>query len=427
MNYKELLDRYKKGLASEEEKRLVEEELEKQEAFEEYISETLDEEFNITAETSNNEIHDKETRELKQSVNHKLRKVVFKSVAIVFAIYIGIFYVLSGIVDSLYYNPTSISKTNEQEYNEYQLADYYYDMQAYISVNMPGYVSSSFTFEDKKGFGKYDISYSLQNLFTKNQQRYFMDLSRGKLNHGMDGIFSSKNLFNIWEGFNRIRFDSPKEDSKDGARVMDGPIKKQNEQTIHYLNEINPLSYVSMTIIFKKDLNMEELYDMINEDYKSINFKWAGIRTVEPRAHWSETQPMHLIGFNPNTSDEPSSSQRPNSEKYPFFYLADIWDELKQSKKDYPDVVSEAYGTHFKSRLEYLRDREEFVKIFDYNDYKTEFYNDALSYIDENGIKTYGVLVYGTAEEFLKCIDEIPYDSIYINEVLSAKPNIYYD
>lgn len=427
MNYKELLDRYKKGLASEEEKRLVEEELEKQEAFEEYISETLDEEFNITAETSNNEIHDKETRELKQSVNHKLRKVVFKSVAIVFSVYIGIFYVLSGIVDGFYYNPTSVTKSNEKNNDNYQLEDYYYDMQAYISLNIPGHVSNSFTLANKKGFGKYDISYSIRELFSEDEQRYFMDLSRGKLHSGMDGIFSSKNLFNIWEGFNRIRFDSPKEDSKDGARVMDEPIKKQNEETIRYLKELNPLSYISMSIVFDEDHSMEELYKMINENYTSINFKWVGIRTVEESKRWSENQPMHLIGFNPNTNDEPSSAQRPNAEKYPFFYLEDIWDILKQSKKDYPDVVAEAYGTHFKSRLEYLRDRKEFVKIFDYNEYKTEFYNDALSYIDENGVKTYGVLVYGRAEEFLKYIDEIPYDSIYINEVLSAKPDIYHN
>lgn len=424
MNYKELLDRYKKGLLSEEEKQLVEEELEKHEAFEEYISETLDEEFNITSETSTNEVHDRETTELKKSVNHKLRKVVYKSVAIVFAIYIGIFYVVSGIVDNLYYDPTSISKTNEQEYDEYQLSDFYYDMQAYISVNMPGHVSNSFTFQNKKGFGKYDISYSLKDLFTKNEQRYFMDLSRGKLSHGMDGAFSSKNLFNIWEGFEMIQF--PNEEIQDSIGKSNR-ITKNNEQTIRYLNELNPLSYISMSIVFDEDFTMEELYHMINKDYTSINFKWAGIRTVDKFKRWSETQPMHLIGFNPNRSDEPSSSQRPNSEKYPFFYLADIWDELKQSKKDYPDFVSEAYGTHFKSRIEYLRDREQFVKIFDYNDYNTEFYNDALSYIDENGIKTYGVLVYGTAEEFLKYIDEISYDSIYINEVLSAKPNIYYD
>lgn len=180
-----------------------------------------------------------------------------------------------------------------------------------------------------------------------------------------------------------------------------------------------------MSIVFNEDLTMDEFYYMNNEDYSSINFKWVGIRTTDPGTSWSERQPMHLIGFNPNFNDEPSSNRRPDFDKYPLFNLLDIWDSIKRSEVYYPDAISQAYSSHFRSRLEYLRDREEFVKIFDYNHYKTDFYEDALSYIDRNGVKTYGVLVYGTAAELSKYIDEISYDSIYINEVLPAKPNIY--
>ena len=65
--------------------------------------------------------------------------------------------------------------------------------------------------------------------------------------------------------------------------------------------------------------------------------------------------------------------------------------------------------------------------MFDYNYYKTDFYVDALKYIEEHGVKTYGVFVFGTAKDFLESIDNIHYDSLYINEVLPTKPNIYYD
>ncbi len=141
---------------------------------------------------------------------------------------------------------------------------------------------------------------------------------------------------------------------------------------------------------------------------------------------WSETQLMHLIGFNPNFNDELSSNRRPDPEKYPIFYLLDFREDSVLSEKDYPKAISEAYGIHFRSRLDYLRNREEFVDIFDYNYFKTDFYEDALAYIDEHGVKTYGVLVFGTAEEFLENIDDIPYDTLRINEVLPIKPNIYY-
>ena len=85
------------------------------------------------------------------------------------------------------------------------------------------------------------------------------------------------------------------------------------------------------------------------------------------------------------------------------------------------------YETHFKSQLEYIKDQEEFVERFDYNYLKTDFYKDSLAYVNENGVKTYGVLAYATAEDFLEYIDELPYASIYINEVLPTKPNIYHN
>lgn len=419
MNYKELLNRYKKGLVNEKEKQLVEQELEKHEAFEEYMSEIFDEEFNDITKISSVETHDEETTKLKKSVNDKLRKVVFKSVFIVVVLYIGIFYVVSGIVDRVYYDPTAVTQSEEQEY---QSPDFYYDMQAYISLNMPGNAIHSFTFQDSKGFGNYEVSYSLRDLFTKNEQRHFINLSRGELTYAIDGIFSMENRFRIWDGFEKIKYDFPKDASEDATSLRDKEIQRKNEETLRYLNELNPLSYISMSIVFDKDFTMEEFYHM-SKEYSSLNFKWVGIRTVEPGTRWSDTQPMHLIGFNPNFNDEPSSNRQPDSVKYPLFNLNP--GEIRYGN-DYSKAVSETYGTHFRSRLEYLKNREEFIDIFDYNRFKIDFYDDALAYIDENGIKTYGVLVYGTAEEFLDHIGEIPYDTLYINEVLPTKPNIYY-
>lgn len=347
-------------------------------------------------------------------------KIILKSIGVVAVFYFGIFYVLSGIVDRVYYNPTVITQSKEQEY---LLPDFYYDMEAYISLNMPGNSIDPFISQGSNGFGNYEVSYSLYNLFTKKKQRYFVNLSRGKLTYAIDGIFSFDNTCSIWYGFEKIKHEFPNYASKGATALRDSEILKKNEQTLHYLNELNPLSYISMSIIFKRDFTMEEFCHM-KEEYPSLKFKWVGIRTVEPGTRWSNTQPMHLIGFNPNFNDELSHNMKLNSVKYPFFHLN--YDELIPGK-DYLKAVSEAYGIHFRSRLEYLRNQEEFINIFDYNCYKTEFYDSALVYVDKYGIKTYGVLVYGTAEEFLAYIDKIPYDTLYINDVLPIKPNIYYD
>ncbi len=422
MNYRELLERYKQGLANEEEKKLIEEDLEKYEALEEYLSGILDEELEDMTKTSGAEIHEEETVKLKKSVNKRLRKVVLTSVLTVAVLYVGIFYGVSAIINGIYYNPTAVTQSEKQQY---QSPDFYYDMKAYISLNMPGYAINSFTFQEPKGFGRYELSYPMRDLFANNEQRYFVNISRGRLTYAMDGIFGTKSRFGIWEGFQKMQRDLPKDTGEESAKSWDKEDQRKNEETIRYLKELNPLSYISMSIVFNKDLTMEEFYQM-SKAYPSLSFKWVGIRTVEPGAHWSETQPMHLIGFNPNYNDEPSSTQRPDTQKYPLFNLVDIFNDSTWMKQDYAEAISEVYRIHFRSRLEYLKDRKEFVGIFDYNEYKTDFYEDALAYINEHGVKTYGVLVYGTAKDFSEHIGEIPYDTLYINEVLPAKPNIYY-
>lgn len=418
MNYKELLNRYKKGLATEEEKRLIEKELEKYEAFEEYFSESFDEEFDDIVNISSDEIHDEETIKLKKNVNKRLRKVVFSSVLTIIVLYIGIFYVASGIVDRLYYDPTYVTQPLEQEY---QFTDFYYDMQAHISLNMPGHALYPITLQESKGFGNYELSYAMKDLFTENVQRYFVDFSRNKITHEVDGIFSGVNRSEIWEGFGRIENDTFK-----GASIYkDENLQKKNEETIYYLSELNPLSYISMSIVFKEDLTMEEFYHMSRE-YPSIDFKWVGVRATELGSQYRYSERMRLIGFNPNSNDEVSYNWNPDSEEYPIFNLADMRGKLRLSEREYPEAISEAYEIHFRSRLKYLKNQEEFVKYFDFNN-DIDFYEDALAYIDENGIKTYGVLAFGTADEFLENIDKIPYDTIYINRVLPANPNIYHD
>lgn len=432
MNFKDLLDRYKKGIASEEEKKLVEQELEKYEAIENYLTESLDVEFLGREELTSIDVDLKETTQLKKSVNKRLRKVIFISVAMVVLLYFVIFYVISGIVDLVYYNPIA---TTQSEDKAYPFPDFYYDMQAYVSLNMPGYSFLTSIVHEQNGFGKYELRYFLRNLFTNDETSYSINLSRGRAYSGMDGIYSNNNLFWLWQGFEKIQHPlSLNTDEKDTentssnvTNLRDEVMKQQNDETLRYLNELNPLSYISMSIVFHDDLDMEEFYKL-NKDYPSLNFKWVGIRTVAPGTRWSDNQPMHLIGFNPNFNDEASSYNRPDSDKYPFFYLgySEILNGSYLSEEEFTKAHIKAYEKHFYSRLKYLADRNEFVEIFDYNYYKTDFYKQALAYIDEHGVNSYGVLVYGTAGDFLEQLDGIPYESLYINEILAARPNIYY-
>ena len=174
MNYKDLLKRYSENKVSKEEKILIEDELSKHEAFEEFITEKFDNDFGEKFDFNEDE---KETIGLKKRVNRKFKGIIIKSVLIIILLYIGIFYGLSGLMNYIYYNPSATTQSVKQKYNN---SDFEYDIQAYISLNMPGSTSGTFAFEESKGFGNYRVSYDIKDLFTKEENIHFVDINRGK-------------------------------------------------------------------------------------------------------------------------------------------------------------------------------------------------------------------------------------------------------
>jgi hypothetical protein len=424
MNFKELLKRYREGTATKEEGELVEKELEKHESIEEYFSEDLSDRF-LQDNLSNKEdpgesmgdenLPEEKDLNINRLVNRRLRKVILTSVVIVVLLYLTVFYGISAVVDGMHYDPTTVTKAEE---GVSPRTDFHFDMKAYISLNMPGYAMSSFTPVVSEGFGNYEVYYPLRNLLSRQTQNYNVGVSRGGLTYADGGIFDTDNRHYLWEGFDIIRYPGNGEEDESYQEME---IERKNDITLEYLDALNPLSYLSMHMVFEEDLSMMEFYQL-SRQHPSLDFKWVGIRTVSPDTRWSENQPMHLIGFNPNTGDEPSSSHRPDPEDYPLFNLNDRWEEPLRSEEEFAEI----YETHFHSRLRYLSSREEFIEIFDYNPYKVDFYEESLEYIEQEGIYTYGVVVYGTAEEFSEAVEDLPYESLYIDEVLPAKPNIYY-
>ena len=428
MDYKDLLDRYKKGLVNDEEKKIIEEEIKKHEAFEEYMVENFEDQLSEIKMDADEKKGTEETVKLKKNVNRRLRNNIIKSVIIVVLLYVGIFYGVSSIVDSMYYDPTAKTQSVKKEN---QRTDFYYDMQAYVNLNIPGNEVGFITTEQSKGFGEYDISYSLSNLFDKTDQRYFASLTRDGLTSDniFDGIKSNQNLFGIWDGFDVITYNllDGNDKNEEDLTIWGDVIEERNGDTLKYLEELNPLSYISMSIVFDEDLSMEEFYGDLKMKYPMINFSWVGVRTIPKGERWSENQPAFLVGFNPKINLAQSLNENPDLPNYPLFTLEDFSAKSNITQEDLYQDVAKAYETHFKSQLEYIKDQEEFVERFDYNYLKTDFYKDSLAYVNENGVKTYGVLAYATAEDFLEYIDELPYASIYINEVLPTKPNIYHN
>lgn len=396
MNYKDLLDRYKKGQVTEEERQLIEQELEKQEALEEYLSEAFDEKINHISGISSDEIHDTETTRLKKSVNNKLRKVILASVSIVMALLISIFLIISPLIDSLYYNPNEITVGKVDN-------DISFDIYAISELNMPGLNPSTVSVE-KRGFAEYNVMYSYLNVFNDESYDVNHKMKRSKITSSHWDYGLKSNMFQSIRnpGFYKINF----EDSK--QKVLD------------HIKELNPISYVSVEILFENDLSMEELYNL-ELKYPRVEFEWAGIRTNMANINSNE-----LIGIQLMNSKRGSvlKGDEQIKNKYPAFFMIDwLVKPIGWQGVDY-SMEAQAYEHHYMDLLEYVSDREDAIKVLEQRDGKDEFYRLALEYAKENGVKTYGVLAYGESKDLIEIADNKIIKGLSFNQALVSRENI---
>lgn len=397
MKYRELLEKYKKNLISEEEKKMVEQDIEKYEAIEEYLSERIDMAlFNLTTLNESEQHNEEETVKIKKSVNSRLRKVVFTSVFIVIALVIGVFFVISPLVGSYYYNPAKITVGEGR-------SDINFDLYAITELNFPGYSLSSDVHVEKLGFGEYDISFSRRNLFTQENNHVTT-----KIRRGIKVINHTEFIEDINFYFTDIKY--PARNSQH--------INEQKQRVMNHIMKLNPVSYVSASLTFENDLTMEELYQL-ELKYPDIKFVWAGIRTAPSSENLRDIIGIHLI----NGSNYLITDQAKVEKKYPAFHILEWLVRPTGYKNSEMSLVAKSYELHYKSLLKYMIDRNEATKVLehDFSNRKLEYYQSALDYSEEHGVKTFGVLIYANAEDIIQLVENEPIKLLEVNQVLASK------
>lgn len=394
MKYRELLEQFKKGLVSEEEKLSIEQDIEKYEAIEEYLSDIADDDFVELTKLPNIENNTDETIKLKKSVNKKLRKVVFTSVGAVIALALVVFFIISPFVDNLYYNPSKVSVGSLDK-------DIDFDMHVISELNMPGYAASS-VYVEKHGFGTYETDYFYRNIFTDEDYRINSKIKRGEIYAAHNDIYEENRIFSDVQHPNREQ------------RYIDG----QKERVLNHVKQLNPVSYVSAGITFDDDLTMEELLNL-ELKYPNIEFIWAGIRTDSP-----DKDTMDLIGIQLLSGNRIIPVDNGVEEKYKAFNLLEwIANSVGSGNSSMP-LVAQAYELHYKSLLQYVIDREEAVNVIEHRPWKNEFYKSALNYANEHGIKAYGVLVFAEAQDLIKFVKNEQIKLVEFNQAMVSKKNI---
>lgn len=390
MKFEELMDKYKKGVATDEEKRLIEQELEKHKVIEEYLVDIIDLSLDISWE--DNQCKDESTK-IKKSVNSRLRKVVYTSVSIMIALIIVIFYIISPLVESFYYNPAKVTVGEDNQ-------DINFDMRAITELNYPGYTLSSLVDVNKLGFGKYDISYFRTNLFTEETEYVYSNLKRNwnRTNHT---IWTNDRSFN----FRTIRIPNwfDEQDSID-----------QKNRVMNHVKHLSPVSYTSSWITFENDLTMEELHQL-ELRYPEINFVWIGIR-IAP----SDDESVHdLLGFTSKATK--LTIDKPSPEEYPAFDYIEWLVNPTDYDWEASRIEPRGYELHFKGLLKYAIDRKDAINILENHPYRHEYYEQALNYVEEHGVKTYGVLAYANAEDLIKLVGNEEILTLELNQVMASK------
>ncbi|MCB2291350.1 anti-sigma factor C-terminal domain-containing protein [Clostridium sp. CS001] len=390
MIFKELLDKYNSGSASEEEIKLIEEEIAKHEAIEDYLSERYDIglEKEILQSSSNNE-----TTIVKRSVNMRLRKVVLSAVSIVFLILFATYFIVSPIISSFYYNPSQKTVGKEQE-------DLYFDIRAFTELNLPGYaIGIGGVRSEKLGFGEYNIYFERLNLF--NHQNKDID---AKIKRNFK-IGSYQDFFPV----------SSAEYKDRQTNSNNNIVESQNEKIINHIKELNPISYVSSYVIFRDDIGVKKFDELREKFNDKVSFNWVGVRTGSEGSSLD-----YLCGFNPNIYNGSTTQDSPDKNKYPYLQLMDyVTSEIDSGK--FTGSMTEGYTKHFISLLKYMIDREKAVSTLDYNIVKLDHYKNTLAYVEKNGINIYGVLIYGEARELLNFISNEKVKTIDIKGVLPSK------
>ena len=163
-------------------------------------------------------------------------------------------------------------------------------------------------------------------------------------------------------------------------------ITHYRETAIERLAELPSFVTVKAIAFFPEDLTMAQLFQYQYDGRNGVTLKWVGVRNAPKDA---EHAPF-AIGFSPH----PGGSLALLNEVYPEIGLIHV-------NKDGSHMEE-----HFKSLLRFSADQFDKDKGIPIVTLTGNYYRDALAYVEENGVVSYGCLVTGTPEGPLKWLED---------------------
>ena len=413
MKYHELLELYKKKELGEEQREMVEQDIERHEAISEYLFEMEEADIlqgpaeypegsEIKAKTAGKErdTADDFTKRVNRAIRRAFLKMGAAVCAVTLVVVLLILFVLPNIVSNFYYDPGRIVSENNYGGTTNQMS---LDLAVYTELALPGTYRDNVQVEDR-GYGNYDITI-YQSVSRSGESRYVAGrIEKNNLRLYDINLFNNPSANNFgWFQMNMDRKDTLTEQVEKGVGSF-AYTPESKEQSAEYLEELDDNKLYLACVTLDKILSYDEFIRFTEKYSEQMLDIWCVPRTAED-SHMPIGRPANL-GFYIQLGQ--SSMLEWDREKYPDLILwafddMSDWDEAEEKIKD------EAYAAeHFAVMLDYMSEQDEFLGMM--GEQTGETYAEAADYIRENGLQIYGFACVADKETLLELNAE---DAVY--------------
>lgn len=371
MDFKTTLFHYKDGTANEEERSYIEEELEKAQLIAEY----LDAQWEHSAIPE--EVSGSEMKRVRRRLRFRNASVVLTSLILVFAILIGVIQYAIPAVEKQYWDPA------QETYAEL-FPDLAVTLSVYAELFCPTQAVRDVTVQ-KTGFANYDISIEMTDtLFSRSKTFYSGNIEKGNMTLPKG----------IWDLPGRI-FANTDGEIPDTPRKL---VQEHNNYVCGILESFPDYTKVLAAVSFPEDLSMDELIKLEETYQNTCRFGWIAIRASN-----FEQKVLPLCGMKPSAPSIANFSAL--NEAYPYFMV--------NTARFYEDDPGFFYEEHFKTLLRFTIDQVNAgtgltPPNWYHEGYHSDagYYENALAYVEENGVYTYGAYVYATPDTLLEMMEK---------------------
>lgn len=356
MTFSDAMAHYRAGTATDDERTLVEEELEKNRLIAEY----LDAQWEESMPEPEKAIPEMDT--VRKSLRKRSSIIVLTSLVLAAALLLSVVFIGIPAAEKLYWDPNQVSYGGEYAANDLELT-----IAAYTELFCPDMNIAS-VYPTKTGFASYDISIQYWNA-----------------HRGGESMFATarleKGVLTFPNGFIRLESMNVFERACYPFYSLDDSYKAS---TYDKLQELPDYVRVTAAVSFAEDKSMEEIIDLQSR-LDQAWVRWVGIR------HCPENEQLApLCGMTPS----PFGIVRDQiNEAYPCFEMVST------------EGTAENLETHFLSLLQFSADQMSKGEGIAENGHTGNYYTEVMDYVKENGIYSYGCYITGSPDAILELLD----------------------